>query len=81
MCALQVQEVQRPAYCEEQAVMAMLQAEASKPLSYDMHPCNFLHPSRAPVLPHWGPDLWSVMHEIREKNRRLSYMSGVHRAP
>lgn len=67
-----------PQYCSDPEAISLIQEEPLKPLMHDMHPCNFLEPSRVPVLPEWGPELWSVMTDIREVHRWRTWEASWH---
>eukprot|EP00892_Ulva_mutabilis_P008482 jgi/Ulvmu1/6005/UM026_0131.1 len=75
----EVPVLQRPAFCEDPAMMLRLQEERAQPLSYPLHPCNFLQ--TPPELPVWAPPLWEVLRTSRMATLRASHMAGIHRQP
>jgi hypothetical protein len=63
----QVPILRRPAYCDDEDVLALIRTEATRPLQYDMHPCNFL--LQPPTLPAWDSQLWVLLDGIRHQRR------------
>lgn len=76
---MQVPLIERPSYCSDTQALSWVRQEPLKPLEHAMHPCNFLEASQVPVLPEWGPELWKMMSDIRERRRWRTWESSWHR--